>query len=419
MKYVYENPELVRAVQAAGTTDEIRTCLKKLADLKEAWKAPAAYGHQLFAPSIDALIPQLAEKLKLRDVPLGKSNERVCIVGTRFWPKGGAGRVTMDIVERFAGQATVIQTVIEGDLRQLNMAAQPELRTGAERSTILLSSGSLLERVIELYMILSAIQPTRIFLMPYWADVVAVLGCWPFRSVVEFLHAADHTPSIGATLPFSGHYDLTYTCHQACREAGVTSGYVGMSAELATTNSTSPRPDGRPIRIGTCGSAVKYRGEAGFRWTDIAVAALSRPDTEIYHMGQLFDQEREIVEALRAAGIDPARYRFLGFVPHMGRELIKQEIDVYLSSYPEAGGKANLEAMAAHLPIILPQHADTAPLLRFSLPLRRWIEVQDPDQIPAAIDAALALKPSLATPEARAEVARELATFADYLDLSS
>lgn len=426
MKYAYQNTALEREIaEAAAITDPIErnaalnAAFINLIQLPASYRASGTYGLKLFARGLDALVPTLAAALGLVDRPAVKSNDNPCIVATRFYTTGGHSRVAVDLLNRLQpATAPIIHTDMFRELRYRNLGGAPGLRTEmGERATLILRGETLPELAAMTYSALAALQPTRIFLLCHPMDVAAVLGCWPFRDIVDFVHHADHVPALGATLPFSGHVDVTYTCHNACRDAGLDAVYAGMAAPGAPAAPPAVRRGG-PIRIATCGNRHKYEGTAGgLTWTDYAVAALRRPDTEIVHIGPTKpEMEAAIRAALEAEGIDPTRYIFVGFAASLPRALEEHGAQIYLSSFPEAGGKANLEAMASHLPMILPSAPDLPPLLRFSLPLRRWIEVTGPDEVAAAIDAALALGVALRTPQERERLAAELARFDTWVE---
>lgn len=420
MKYVYEQATLERELDAATTEETLEAALRNIGVLSRTFRDPKIYGRRLFSTGLDALVPKVARRLNLRDVTLAKSNDNVCIVGTEFFRTGGHSRVALDIIERFPQERrpVVFGTKIYSNYSYTSLLQHPELNSGmGERASVGLTSPTLVGKIVELYMILLVMRPTRIFLMAHPMDLVAVLATWPFRSIVDFLHHADHVPSIGATLPFSSHVDVTYTCHLACREAGFDAIYSGMSARRAEAPA-SERHEGKSLRIATCGSSHKYEGARRYRWLDYAVAALNAPGSELIHIGPTKPEfEAEIRNALASAGIAPERYVFAGWAASLGEELVKREVDVYLSSFPETGGKANLEAMGVGVPVIIPMGADMPPLTRFNLPLNHWLEIDRPDELAEALDKARALSRAMREPAEVARLEAELSRFDDYVAL--
>lgn len=420
MNFDYRVPALEAAIAGAKSYDDLDRALGELLQLRERLRDPLVFGRKLFLPGLDALVPRLARRLKMDDRPGTPSNDRPCIVATQFYATGGHTQVAKDILAQLGPMPILYSNALDG-YRYSATFHYPGLTSPmGESATIILQAKTLVERAVELYMQLSALRPTRIFLLGHPTDPVPVVGCWPFRDVTEFLHHVDLMPMLGATLPFGGHADLSHLCHRYCREAGVRAVYTGMTAPTAPPIlAEAPPPPGRGerVRIATSGSPHKFQGRrSGFGWTDIVVAALSRPDTDIVHIGPAGDTlEGEIHGALSKAGIDPARYVFAGWAENVGRELVRQKARVFLASYPEPGGKACLEAFAAHIPIILPQDSERPPLLRVDFPAPHWLPVERPPELSAAIDAALAMEPMIRGPEGAARVAHELARFQTYV----
>jgi hypothetical protein len=274
----------------------------------------------------------------------------------------------------------------------------------------------MLEKVVELYMTLAAIRPSRIFLIQNHMDLTAVAGVWPFRSVVEFVHHADHLPTLGATLPFSGHVDLTYTCHLACKAQGLEPTWAGMTVEHAGEGVPETPPPNPPRRIATCGSVHKYRQPGQHRWTDFAVAALKGGAAEFLHIGPVDAPfEAEVGAALTAAGLDPARYRFLGAAPNLRQALIDNEVDAYMASYPESGGKAALEAMAAGIAPVVPVPEELGPLFKFDLPIDSWVRVSGPAEVAEALARSVELSAGLRTPQGRQALREEFGRFEAHI----
>lgn len=418
MKHTYAVPEIERELAKLDDVNKLNPLLKRVLTLNAGFRAADIFARKIFMPDVDAQVPKLARMLQLQDVDgLAKSNDNPVFIVTRLYLTGGHSQVAMDIGRRLApGSFSLIMTDVYGDTRYGQWLHEDGPRTVMdERSAVLLQAGTVPERMIELYMVLKAIRPSRIFLMGHNMDIVGVVGAWPFRPIVDFIHHADQTPSVGATLPFGSHVDLTYACHQACREAGLDPIYSGMTAPRPVTREA--RPAGKPVlRIATCGSPHKYQGRRRHSWTDYAVAALKRPNTEIVHIGPAPPEfEAEIVNALKAAGVDPARYVFAGWAPSLGRTLAERDVDVYLGSFPETGGKANLEAIAAGVPTIVPTGADAPPLARFDFPLPLFRRIDTPDELDGALDEAPLLAERMRAPDAVGALAGELERFETYV----
>lgn len=418
MRFSYDNPQAEQALVSARTVEEMEAALRQVIQLVPSLMADDIRGRRLFAPGLDDAIANLPRRLGLADVPLEKGEDNVCVLATRFYRTGGHSKVAADIT-RLVGAERV--TLIHTDIyRQLNYSQLIGPRTGQDadfhrRATLVLRSPSLVEKIVELYMLLAAIRPSRIFLMGNHMDAVAVAGAWPFRSVVDYVHHADFMPAIGSSLRFSAHADLTYTCHLACREAGLDPVYAGMTVP-ATAAGPVTRPTGQRLRIATCGSLHKYRHPGRYRWADFAIAALADTDAELIHIGPFDDAfAEEMSQALTAAGLAPERYRFVGIADDLQTELARQQADIYLSSYPESGGRGNLEAMVAGLPVIVPIEADLGPLLADSWPFPQAVNITSPAELAYLLRDSHGLLARAQDPANVAMLREQQTRFSDYV----
>ena len=418
MDFTYSNPALEQELRSAGTVEAIEAALEKISRLVPTFMAPEIKGRQMFSPGLDTAAVELARKLRLADVPLEKSNDNVCIVATRFYSTGGHSRVAADIT-RIIGRprTSIVLTDIYRQLKYRQLMNGPaSYEPFQARSMQILTAPTMLEKIVELYMTLAAIRPSRIFLIQNHMDMTAVAGVWPFRSVVEFVHHADHLPTLGATLPFSSHVDLTYTCHRACKAQGLNPTWAGMTVEHAGEGVPEAPPPGPPRRIATCGSSHKYRQPGQHRWTDFVIAALQGGEAEFLHVGPVDEAfTQEVRTALKAAGIDPERYRFLGAAANLRQTLVDHEVDAYVASYPESGGKAALEAMAAGIAPVVPVPEELGPLFKFDLPIDSWVRVSGPAEVPSALARSAELSASLRSPLGRQALREEFSRFEAHI----
>lgn len=421
MALEFETPELAAEVLAAGAPDALDAVLTKMSQFARAFGAADVRGHKLFVKGLDDTIPHIARTLQLADRRGEKSNDNVCVIATQLYGVGGHSKVVADITRLIgAEKVSLILTDLYGNIAYRRLIGEDMAARGYHcRALLALKAPSVLDRTIELYRLLCAIKPTRIFLLHHHMDVCAVAATYPFRDVTEFVHHADHLPSLGATVRYSAHVDLTYTCHLACREAGLPAIYAAMTLpDLQTSKAAAKGSSGR-LRVATCGGAGKYRNEGREslrRWTDWVIPLLRSPEAEVVHIGPWDQPLRDDIHgALSAAGLDPARYVFLGPVPSLQAALREQKVDIYLGSYPEVGARAILEAMAVGIPAIVPIEAELGPLLTYGSPLSGWLSVHHPDELPGAITAAIELAAEMAKPEFSARLSEEMARFETYV----
>lgn len=418
MDFKYENAELEAALARATNVDELEQALQQISRLVPTFVSPEVRGWKTFAPGLDNQVADLARRLKLPDPPpLEKGNENVCVLATRFYATGGHSKVGADICRLVGAERT---TILFTDLyRQLkhNMLLSGLPASHPSRSLCILAAPTMVEKIIELYMLLAAIRPSRIILIQNHMDPVAVAAAWPFRDVVDFIHHADHQPTLGATLRFSAHVDLTYAAHRACQHAGLDPIWAGMMVPSAATPPPRDHTPGKPLRIATCAAKHKYLLPAAHRWSDFAAAALTAaPQSQIVHIGAIDEQLVQSIHGpLAAGGIDPARYRFAGAVDDLREALVREEVDVYLGSYPDSGGRATLEALAAGLAPVVPVPAEAGPLLQFDLALPYWVRIAAPEQVEEAIARSLVLSDALRAPDGQAALHTEFLRFETYV----
>ncbi|MBS0361098.1 MAG: glycosyltransferase [Proteobacteria bacterium] len=413
----FELPELAAELMAARTAEALEAALAKVAQLTPRIREPENYGRRLFTPGLDAGLMRVARALQLTVTPPPKSNAKVAIVASQFYATGGHTRVARDVAAALGPDnrpLLILSNLGDGSVRYQGLL-NSGLKTPFDEAAVLIAQApTLVERIVELFMMLKASGVSRIVLMCHPYDVAAITACWAFRDIVDFVHHADHVPALGASMAWSTHADPTYACHKTCRAAGLDAIYAGMTSTV-TEAPPHVREPGR-LRLATCGDERKYVGEGRHRWADWAVAALSLPGAEMRHIGIMSEPlQREVHKALADAGIDPARYIFAGMAPSLPAALIEHGTDIYVGSYPFGGGKANLEAMLLGLPMIAPADADLANLLRFDLPLPGWVDVAEPKDFAAAVEQALALEPVLASPDHARLREREITRFARWV----
>lgn len=415
---MFSRPEAEAELAGARTIETLEAALRRVIELRRELKAPDLYGRALEAPALDALVPRMATRLQLKDVPGVRSNDNVCLLATAVYGTGGHTRVVADFMKGMpeGRKPVLVMSDVYDEMQYRTLLNDRNNNSGLGERAVIISTGkTLIDRALQLYMSLAAMRPTRIVLLCHPMDIVALTVAWPFRDIVEFVHHSDHFPAIGVGLPWADHVDLTYTCHKACHERSSASLYAGMSAVVGDPAEHKSNP--KRLRFASCGSLHKFTGVMGQGWADYVSAALRRPGSEFFHIGPTTPEfETAMRGVLQKNGIDPARYHFNGFAPSLPAELAKLGIDIYLSSFPEPGGKANLEAMAAGVPVIVATSPTAPPLTRFSLPLSRYIGISHPKEMAQAIDKALLARKTFSKPEKVEELNRELGRFDAFIE---
>ena len=421
MDFDYDSTGMAADLRAATSPEALEPVLAKLARMPTFVSEEGVRGFKLYMRDLDAAIPHIANVLRLQDYLAPKSNDNVCIIATQFYQVGGHSRVAADI-SRLVGAAntTIILTDLYGKQTYRNLTTANAQAAGFHcRSFLALKSPTVLDRTVELHNLLHAIRPTRIFLLTHHMDLCAIAATYPFRAIAEFIHHADSVPTVGATVPYSTHVDLTTVVCRACRDQGLKPILTAMSLPPAGPLPRTAEAPADRLRIATCGHPSKYVQPAQRRWADWVIAGLKAdPRADFTHIGPANDDFRaNIAQALQAAGVDPARYVFVGSRPNLRHELATRGVNLFVSSYPDGGLRSLYEAMVLGIPAISPNDPDSPPLLHAPPALPGWVAVEHPDDMPAAIAQAKAAWPNMQTPEYTALVDHELGRFEDYVAL--
>lgn len=388
-----ELPNVERAITNAKNHSDLEPLLKAIVAAQTSITSnKELYGKKLYFDSVDQKLEAICEKLDIKDVAdLAESNDRIVIIATEVYPIGGHTRIVEDI-KRLAAQKHC--SLILSDMRNVydhfgpNARALDFLDTTFD-SVVICKNPSYTGRICEIYSILRACKPTRIFLVNHHADILSAVACWPFRNIVNFIHHTDHQPCFGASLSAFKHLDVTYACHKACREHVLRSEYIGMSLPFFDQAKWRPAQSASPLHLATSGTQRKYVGTARYRWVDWASSALKAGVSTIKHIGPVSDDFRDHVHgALALEGVDKDRYEFLGGVRSVSNKLVECSANLYLSSYPESGFRGNLEALSCGIPVLVLEDSSTPDLLRFKSPLHGWHSIQSPQELPEAIDRA-------------------------------
>jgi hypothetical protein len=420
MIFEQRSPELASALLSARTSEELAPHLGKLYRMISPILAPGAAGNTLYTRDLDDAVPHINRIIGLPDkaATQSRSNQNVCIVATQFADVGGHTRVAADIARLVGGDhVTVILTdIYRNTPYRVALQGEGPAKGFESRAFLVLKAPTLIERTIELYSVLCAINPTRIVLLHNHMDICAVAGTYPYRAITDFFHHCDHEPCLGATIAYSQHVDPTYCVHLCCQSAGLSPIYSSMTVADLQPELAARRPTSGRLLFATCGHLAKYRLPGRYPWSDWVVACLAGRDAEFVHIGPVDDAFRdETYLALDAAGIARDRYVFAGVRPSLRAELATRGVDIYVSSAPENGGKAIHEALGSRIPVIVPADPDRPPLYRFALPLSGWVEVREPSGIAAAVDCCPELRAKMATPEYTQELEGELGRFKAYV----
>jgi hypothetical protein len=205
-------------------------------------------------------------------------------------------------------------------------------------------------------------RPDTLVLLVHNQDatgIVAGLACGA-RKVV-FVHHGDHHLSLGVTCPSMVHVDLSNFAFCNCRQAlGLTNNVfwpLTLSSTKAHRHGGAFMAEGHAV---TCcvGRPEKFDDPRyRYQYLDLLGPMLRATGGRHLHIGQLSAGQLErIGQSLASHGVDGSRFTHLPWVDSVSRALIEQGVDLYMTSFPYGGGKAQVEAMATGLPVLIHQN---------------------------------------------------------------
>ncbi|HET8744040.1 MAG TPA: hypothetical protein VFM98_00425 [Ramlibacter sp.] len=288
--------------------------------------------------------------------------ERVPLVfiASRLDPSGGHTAVLADIARLAGMPARILLTGVAGSTDPARLAHRfgrmPDLAfEHAPR-------GSRLARLQWLQGRLRELRPQVVWLVNHHQDSVAVAAVQPRQGyALKYLHHGDHHLCLGVHLPFGEHYDPHAMGWHNCREVLGKSDNRYLPMAVAPPSATAA-PVQRSGPLVTCTAAGHNKIEHDYwpAYADVVAALLARTGGGHVHIGRLSLMYRwRIRRALAREGVAPQAFRFIPHVPNLAEALLRERVDLYLSSFPYPGARTLVEAMAAGVPVALHDHASS------------------------------------------------------------
>lgn len=281
-------------------------------------------------------------------------------IASRLQPSGGHTAVLADIACRMSGPVTIVLTGVVGatDVPAIRNA----FRNAPALEFICVPPGSRLGKLQWLQACVRDIHPEAVWLANHHQDSVAVAAVQPDQGyVLKYLHHGDHHLCLGVFLSFGEHYDLHAMGFWNCRD-------VLHQTENKYLPLIVADPGADPARTGkvseaaivSCTAAGKNKIEHAY-WPDYAhviAEVLEKTSGRHIHVGRLSRLYRwKIRRALARKNVPPDALEFVPFVPSVARFLQERQVDLYLASFPYAGARTAVEAMAAGVAIAGHDHS--------------------------------------------------------------
>jgi hypothetical protein len=318
-------------------------------------------GHILSSAQLDTACLAIGA-LKLPPINAPTDPDLAVYIVTALYRSGGHTRVLRDLIA--ADPATRAIILLTGLATGLTVS-EIEAFLGELPATVEVAPG--VDYASRLYWLqgrLAALRPGRTYLLQHQHDPVAIAACQPdLTGTLFYFHHADHNLALGVHLPHAIHIDFQATSVYGCRER-----------EGVTRTDFWPLvvPDPHPPRdrifmrqgtLTTCSSGGGEKFEAAhranlipylYRYAEILPLILKATGGTHIHIGGLSPSLRQAIDtALAKADIAPERFRHLEFVPSLAAAFLEHEVDLYITSFPIAGGRTLIEVMAAGLPLVV------------------------------------------------------------------
>lgn len=351
----------IRRMIAAGALDEAldrltgqffqlgnqATCMGRIAPLPDfdllCQELGEYSGFQLFGPKIE-------NEPRVHDV----------ILLTEITCNGGHAEIVRDIAALNDVPVAIIATNLHNRPKPLLKAAVPKSNV-LEVAVAKEQTASSKLREVQTLLARSGVR--RVFLLQHGYDAIAtsaICGDLPSRTI--FLHHCDAAPSLGSYLPGVIHVDLHNIAHARCRiEGGITDNRYLCLTSLANTviHPTGRRFAFPSMKSASCGGEHKLERLAyGIGYSDMVATVLKGRDAQHYHIGSLSGDFRgALAQVLSHHGIPETRFIYVGEAPGLADVLTSLEIDLYLPTLPQGGGKAMIDAMSRGIPIVVHENA--------------------------------------------------------------
>ncbi len=328
----------------------------------ELGNSPSLQGHQIISAQLDAMCQQAGElsafKL-LRQVNNLPAEAHNVILLTELYCQGGHAEIVRDILRKSKLPVLLLAT-------NINNRKSPILRSILDEENVLgvfvANDDTYVEKLRTTQAVLANSYINTIFILVHGYDAVGISAISADSGKnVFFLHHCDHSPSLGCYLEGARHVDLHNIGFLRCRnEFNIT---TNRYLCLSSMNLRSKRIDDtfvNPVfKTASCGGIHKI-SHPGYHisYKEVVLHTLRKRKGVHFHIGYLSDEYiKDIRDSLIQSGISEDQFIYLGETPNLAEVLVQLEVDLYLPTLPQSGGKALIDVMAAGIPILTHQNA--------------------------------------------------------------
>lgn len=283
------------------------------------------------------------------------------IMATELAAAGGHVEVIRDLVRSGSAPAPV-QLILTDSFQRIDESTQQGYAASMGVPVCIAKRGGSGTRMRETLAHLTAHRPHTVVLLVHNQDasgIVAALACHAKR--VIFVHHGDHHLSLGVTCSSFEHVDLSNFAFFNCRHT------LGLANNrfwpLTLASEKALRHDGNFLVEGhavTCcvGRPEKFDDPSyQHQYMNLIGLILKSTGGRHVHIGPLSDEQfQRMRRSLAIHGVAASRLTHVPWVSSVSRALIEHGVDLYMTSFPYGGGKAQVEAMATGLPVLVHQN---------------------------------------------------------------
>lgn len=289
---------------------------------------------------------------------LSKQPGGTVIMATELAAAGGHVEVIRDLV-RLGSIPAPVKVLLTDTFQRIDALAQQDYADSIGAPLQIVKGDDSGTRLQNALAYLDEQRPHTLVLLVHNQDSTGVVaGLASHASKVIFVHHGDHHLSLGVTCPSFEHVDLSNFAFFNCRHT------LGLTTNrfwpLTLASEKADRHDGVFLREGhavTCcvGRPEKFDDPSyRYQYFDLIGLMLRSTKGRHVHIGPLsVEQLQRMQQSLASHGVDESRLKHIPWVPSVSRALIENGVDLYMTSFPYGGGKAQVEAMATGLPVLV------------------------------------------------------------------
>ena len=358
--------EICRAADEEARNGRLSTALELIAhSVQDVISRESSLARVFSSPQLDQTCLKLGRSFSVRRAET-RDPDQVVMVATLLYKFGGHSRVLVDLGH--ADPCRKVHVLITNLFEDLPQGHFEEIleQVGADgKFTVEVAPvGAAADKLCWLQQRLHVLRPTRTYLLQHHYDSVCIAAAQPeLVGQLFYIHHCDHSLALGVHIPYAVHVDLHAKGFYSCRENEDVGGNVLWPLTVRVPEHRVNKPflvnghlktctSGRALKFDT--SYLKEHIQYSISYQQIVPLILRRGDDTHLHIGPLSEQMlRDIRTQLDQARIPQSRFVNIPFVANFASALLEHDIDVYINSFPQGGGRAMVEAMGAGVPLII------------------------------------------------------------------